>query len=194
MEKTSTQRVKFVALDVHNDSIDVAVAESDGSAVRHVGRIGGDLAAVDRMLKKALHEGCTLKVIYEAGPCGYVIYRHLQWRGIECAVVAPSLIPRKPGERVKTDRRDALMLARLARAGELTAVTVPDEADEAVRDWVRAREDARRAQTVARHQLKGFLLRHGVPYAGKTRLGPPHLRWLGDLQLAHERQQIVFQE
>ena len=194
MEKIITQRMKFVGLDVHKDSIDVAVAEGGDAAVRHVGRIGGDLAAVDRVLRKVVQEGCVLKVIYEAGPCGYVIYRHLTRRGIDCVVIAPSLIPRKPGERVKTDRRDALMLARLARAGELTAVTVPDEADEAVRDMVRARDDARRAQTVARHQLKGFLLRHGVPYAGKTSWGPAHLRWLGDLKLAHERQQIVFQE
>ena len=118
MEKIITQRVKFVGLDVHKGSIDVAVAEGGDAAVRHVGRIGGDLAAVDRVLRKVVQEGCVLKVIYEAGPCGYVIYRHLTRRGIDCVVIAPSLIPRKPGERVKTDRRDALMLARLARAGE----------------------------------------------------------------------------
>jgi len=138
--------------------------------------------------------GHTLRFVYEAGPCGYVLYRHLTTQGLDCTVVSPSLIPRKPGERIKTDRRDALKLARSHRAGDLTAIYVPTEADEAMRDLVRAREDAKQAEIKARQQLLAFLLRHDCRYSGKCPWTAAHTRWLSELKLPHPAQQIAFQE
>ena len=185
----------YVGLDVHKDSIDIATADGarDG-AVRHVGSIGGDLASLDRSLRKLISRGHTLHIVYEAGPCGFVVWRHLSAQGLDCEVVAPSSIPKRSGDRVKTDRRDAIMLARLARAGELTPVRVPDAADEAVRDLVRAREDAVRECRNARHRLKALLLRNGITYAGKSAWTAAHLRWLASLKMNHPTQQIGFQE
>ena len=135
-----------------------------------------------------------LRFAYEAGPCGYELYRYLAGNGLECIVAAPSMIPRKSGDRIKNDRRDALSLARLHRSGELTAVYVPNPEDEAIRDMTRGREDAVKAVRVAKQQLLAFLLRHGKRYEGRTYWSKGHWHWLATVKMAHRAQQIVLQE
>src|SRR6476620_9433216 len=152
-------KIRFVGLDVHAETIAVAVAEAGGE-VRSVGIIPNRLESVRKLLGK-LGPVQHLTVCYEAGPTGYVLYWQLTALGVACEVVAPTLVPTKAGDRVKTDRRDAEKLARCYRAGELTAVWVPDAAHEALRDLVRAREAAKRDQLRARNRLTKFLLRHG---------------------------------
>jgi len=152
-------KIRFVGLDVHADTIAVAVAEPDGQ-VRSLGMIPNRLESIRKMVAK-LGPPQNLKACYEAGPTGYVLYWQLTALQMACEVVAPSLVPVKAGDRVKTDRRDAVKLARSYRAGDLTPVWVPDAAHEALRDLVRAREDARQDQHRARHRLSKFLLRHG---------------------------------
>lgn len=153
------KKVRFLGLDVHADTIAVAVAEPDGE-VRSLGMIPNREESVRKLVKK-LGPPEQLQACYEAGPTGYVLYWQLTSLGVKCEVVAPTLVPVKPGDRVKTDRRDARKLAQSYRAGDLTAVWVPDETHEALRDLVRARESAKQDELRARHRLSKFLLRHG---------------------------------
>jgi len=150
----------FVGLDVHKESIAIAVAGAGREKPQFVGTVGPTLK---ELIKTLSHLGKReqMLLVYEAGPSGYVLVRELRAKGYRCEVVAPTKIPRRSGERIKTDRRDAVALSHFARAGDLSTVTVPDEADEAIRDLSRAREDALRARMTARHQLKAMLLRHG---------------------------------
>lgn len=183
----------FVGLDVHKDSIAVAVAEAGREPARLVGSIAHE---VGKLLKVLLRYGAPaqVQVVYEAGPTGYGLQRELARRGYPCQVIARSLIPKRAGDRVKTDRRDGLRLAELSRAGELRAVWIPDPADEAIRDLARAREDAVNARTQVRQQLKGFLLRHDVRYAGKTSWSKTYYRWLATLNFGLSGAQTAFTE
>ncbi len=185
---------KYVGLDVHKETIAVSVAEADGGEVRYIGEIANTPEAIEKLVKQLRKGGANLSFCYEAGPCGYVIYRQLTDLGWDCQVVAPSLIPKKAGDRVKTDRRDSLSLARLHRAGELTAVWVPDGAQEALRDLTRAREDMKHLQRQAKQRLLAFLLRHGKRYDGKSNWTQEHYRWLEMVKFDHPVQQIVFQD
>ena len=153
------EKLRFLGLDVHAETIAVAIAEPDGE-VRSLGTIPNRLESIRKLIKK-LGPTEKLRACYEAGPTGYVVYWQLAELGVKCDVVAPTLVPVKAGDRVKTDRRDALKLARSYRAGDLTAVWVPDAAHEALRDLVRAREAAKKDQLRARHRLGKFLLRQG---------------------------------
>src|SRR5437667_7238116 len=153
------EKVRFFGLDVHAETIAVAVAEQDGE-VRSLGTIANREESIRKLMKK-LGPVEQLRACYEAGPTGYVLYWQLTRLGVECAVVAPTLVPVKAGDRVKTDRRDAEKLARSHRSDDLTAVWVPDEGSEALRELVRAREAAKQDQLRARHRLSKFLLRHG---------------------------------
>ena len=186
--------VHYIGLDVHKDSIAVAIAPQNSTEVRRYGIIGGTLQAVDNLLKKLAKSNLELRLVYEAGPCGFVLCRHLRSKGIHCDLVCPSLIPKKASDRVKTDRRDADQLARLYRAGELTPIHVPDQEDEAIRDLIRARTAAVCDQRRARNRLKGFLLRLGFRYTGKTSWNDAHKRYLSGLLMPRPVQQIVFQE
>ena len=183
----------FVGLDVHKDTIAVAVAEAGRAPAQLVGSIAHD---VGRLLKRLARYGepAHVHVVYEAGPTGYGLQRALAQRGYACQVIAPSLIPKRAGERIKTDRRDSVRLAELARAGELRAVWIPDPAAEAIRDLARAREDAVNARTQVRQQLKGFLLRHDVRYASKTSWSKTFYRWLATLNFARAEAQTAFTE
>jgi transposase len=186
--------VHYLGLDVHKESIAVSIAPANSTEVRRYGIIGGTLAAVDQLLKKLALPHVELRLVYEAGPCGFVLCRHLRHKGFHCDVVAPSLIPKKASDLVKTDRRDADQLARLYRAGELTAIHVPDQEDEAIRDLVRARFAALTDQRQARNRLKGFLLRQGFRYTGKSSWNDAHQRYLASLVMPQSPQQIAFQE
>jgi len=183
--------VRFVGLDVHKESIAIAVADGDGSAPALVGVIANDIRLLLKQLKKLGRES-TLRCCYEAGPTGYELQRELSAKGIDCVVIAPSLVPVQVGNRVKTDRRDAVKLARFLRSGDLTAVSVPDVATEAMRDLERARDDAKRVERSARHQLSKFLLRHGRSYPGKTTWTALHLAWVSTQHFEHEAQERVL--
>ncbi|BCF97291.1 IS110 family transposase [Paraburkholderia sp. PGU19] len=190
MEDDSTL---YVGLDVHKDSITVAYALGAGE-VELLGKIGTTQADVERLCKRLQSKARHIRVVYEAGPCGYGLYRKLIQKGFECMVCAPSLIPRKPGEHIKTDRRDAVKLVRSLRAGDLSAVYVPSVDDEAFRDlaraWVIAKDDLKRA----RQRVKAFLLSHGVRYTGSADWGPAHRRWLSAYSFDSAWQQFAFEE
>src|SRR5512138_673122 len=185
----------FIGLDQHKDSIAAAYAP-DGrrDEPTYLGPIGTRQRDIDRLLRNLQSKAGHLVFAYEAGPCGYGLYRYLAKKGFTCLVVAPSRIPRKAGDRVKNDRRDAVQIARLLRSGDLSPVYVPEPEDEAIRDLCRAREDAMKDAKAARHRLKSFLLRHDIRYEGKASWNPAHLRWLSSIVCRTPAQQIVFQE
>jgi len=184
------KKVRFIGLDVHADTIAVAVAEPDG-AVRSLGVIPNRPESIRKVVKK-LGPAAHLRVCYEAGPTGYVIYWQLTRLGVHCDVVAPTLVPVKAGDRVKTDRRDATKLARSYRAGDLTPVWVPDAAHEALRDLVRAREAAKKDQLRARHRLGKFLLRHGRrPATRITAWTQRYLMWVRQVHFEQPAQEAT---
>jgi transposase len=184
----------YVGLDVHKDSIAIAVAAAGREAPRFIGTVPSDLSRLKRTLR-GIGPLEHLQVVYEAGPCGYGLARHLTRRGYACEVIAPAKVSRSPADRrIKTDRRDALLLAREARAGNLVRVIIPDARDEAIRDLARAREDAIAARLKARQQLKALLLRHGHCYRGKSSWTAAHERYLAQLHFSHPAQDIAFAE
>jgi transposase len=159
----------YIGMDVHEDSMAVAyVAQEHGAEVTYLGTIGTRQGDMDQLIRRMPSKAKHLLCVYEAGPCGSWLYRYLTQKGDDCWVVAPSLIPKKPADRVKTDRRDAVQLARLARSGDLTAVYVPKVEDEAIRDLARARADTIRDLQSATVRLKAFLLRHAIRYTGRA--------------------------
>jgi len=186
---------KYVGLDTHKETVAVAVADAIGGKARYYGEIANTPEAIRKLVKKLCPDGEVISFCYEAGPCGYEIYRQISRLGHHCSVVAPSLIPTKPGERVKTDRRDSEKLSRLDRAGELTPVWVPDQEQEAMRDLTRAREDMKGLERITKQRLNAFLLRYGRIYeSGKSRWTQAHFRWMEGLKFDVTVQQIVFQE
>jgi transposase len=185
--------IRYVGMDVHKADIGIAYASGREDA-RHYGTIANNSVVLDAAVRKLVSSGELLYFVYEAGPGGYGIYRRLRAQGQVCMVAAPALIPRRPGDRIKTDKRDAAMLARLCRAGELTAVHVPDADDEAVRDLFRARCDAKEMEKTARQNLLSFLLRIGQDYPGSRNWTKMHWRWLEALSLPHSAQQLALQE
>jgi len=180
-------------LDAHKESTSVAVCEATREPARFAGTIGPDMRVLLKLLAKA-GDPAQVSVVYEAGPTGYGLYRELRQRGYRCEVVAPSLIPRRPGDRVKNDRRDCARLAELSRAGELKAIWVPDEAHEALRNLWRAREDAVNMRLKTRQQLKAFLLRQDRRYPGRTSWTKSHERWIAEQRFDHEADRIVLAE
>ena len=185
--------VVYVGMDVHKDSITMAVAREGREPAEAWKTIPNDGVRLRKALRMLTRDGGVLRVCYEAGPTGFGLYRRLREAGIDCIVVAPSLVPGKPGDRVKTDHRDARKLAHYLRSGDLTEVYVPDEAVEAIRDLERARDGAKRAERVARHQLGKFLLRHDRHWEGTT-WTLKHRDWIRVQKFAHPAQQWVLED
>jgi transposase len=185
----------YGGLDVHQASIAVAyVAQDHGAEVISLGTIGTRQCDLDKVIRQLHSKATHLVFVYEAGPCGYWLERYLTTRGHDCWGVAPSLLPKKAGDRVKTDRRDARQLAQLMRSGDLTPVYVSQVDDEAIRDLSRAREDRLRDLTAAKYCLNAFLLRQDMRYTGQANWSPAHLRWLAAVVCPTPAQQLVFQE
>src|ERR1017187_8477403 len=185
------EKLRFLGLDVHAETISVAVAEPNGE-VRSLGTIANREDSIRKLIRK-LGPAEYLRACYEAGPTGFVLYWQLTQLGVDCVVVAPSLVPKKPGDRVKTDRRDALKLARSHRSGDLTAVWVPDEDYEALRDLVRQREAAKQDQLRARHRLTKFLLRTGRrPPLGLNAWTERYMAWLEQIRYTQPAQEATL--
>lgn len=185
---------KYVGLDVHKETIAVTVSDKGRGKSRYFGEIANQPKAIEKLVSQLSNDGEVMSFCYEAGPCGYGIYRQLTELGQDCQVVAPSLIPKKAGSRVKTDKRDSDNLSRLHRAGELTSVWVPDKNQEAMRDLVRGRDDFKQMEKKARQLLNAFVLRQGHRYEGKSKWTQAYWRWLERLAMAHPMQQIIMQE
>ena len=189
--------ILFIGLDTHKEFNEVAyIEEHRGAQPVHLGRVSSSKMAVQKLVRQfeSKYPGATLHFVYEAGPCGYWIYRLITSLGHCCYVVAPSLIPKKPGEKIKTDKRDALKLAKLLKSEDLTPIYVPEPEDEAVRDLSRAREVAMKDLKDAKYQLKALLLRNNINYKGTANWSQKHLRWFTELVLPHPAQHIVLQE
>ena len=189
--------ILFIGLDTHKEFNEVAyIEEHRGAQPVHLGRVSSSKVAVQKLVRQfeSKYPGATLHFVYEAGPCGYWIYRLITSLGHCCYVVAPSLIPKKPGEKIKTDKRDALKLAKLLKSEDLTPIYVPEPEDEAVRDLSRAREIAMKDLKDAKYQLKALLLRNNINYKGTANWSQKHLRWLTEFVLPHPAQHIVLQE
>src|SRR5262249_12113393 len=185
----------YVGMDGHQESIAVAsVAQAHGAEVVSLGPIGTRQCAMDKLLRHLQSKGPPLVCVYEAGPGGSWLYRSLTKQGSVCWVVAPALSPKKPGDRVKTDRRDARQLARLMRSGALTPVYGLAVDDEASRDLSRARADTLRALQAAKRRLQAFWLRPASRSTGRAHWSPAHLRWLSEVGCPTPAQQLVFQE
>lgn len=184
---------RYIGLDVHKDTITIAVAESAGGDPVVVGRFPNQWEALRKALKR-MGPKQALFCCYEAGPCGYALHRRLSGEGYCCMVVAPSMIPKAPGDRVKNDRRDAMKLARLFRSGDLVPVWVPDEETEAMRDLIRAREDAKKAERAARQQLSKFLLRHERCFPGRASWSAKHLEWILRQKFEQRAQQLTLED
>lgn len=191
MNQTTTLR--FVGLDVHRDTIAIAVADLDGQPAQSLATVPNDVVGLIKRLRR-LGPVSSLRCCYEAGPTGLGLARRLNAVGMACEVIAPSLVPVQPGARVKTDRRDARNLAHYLRSGNLTAIHVLDPATEAIRDLERARDDAKRAERSARHQLSKFLLRHDRWFPGRSTWGPAHQAWLARQRFDHPAQQAVLED
>jgi len=192
------KKLLYIGLDVHKDSISIAVAEPGrGGEIRSLGKMSNSLHAIEKLiarLRKQYGKDVRLSFCYEAGPCGFVLVRRLIQLGHDCIVVAPSKLARQSGDRVKTDKRDAEKLARAHRAGDLTAIYIPEATDEAIRDLCRARTDAVDDQRRARQRLKAFLLQHGYHYQGKAHWGQAHMRYLRELVLPHPAMKAILEE
>lgn len=182
----------FVAFDAHKDKHAIAVAKAGRAKPEYLYEMPTDIRSVDNLLKRFDKDGTLF--CYEAGPTGYGLQRHLASKGYECQVIAPSLVPKKPGEKVKTNRRDAVKLAGLLRSGDLTSICVPDELQESVRDLTRAREDAKCAEKKAKLNLGSFLLRHGRTCAKAKAWTKGYFGWLRELTFPYAHQQIVFED